>query len=1672
MAESRPVRSRSSAAGPALVPLGHHQGKPPIPLVRPVIVIGSRSNARIHLVSSSVSKAHALLVRSNGRFYIRDLASRTKLFVNDEATREADLSDGDTLRIGSFQFRFQDPKAAPSVRPATAIDAKLEVTGSDFPVPIDERVLLIGRRASCDIPLLEDTVSTAHAVIFEIDGRRFIRDLGSRTGTFVNGVSTHQHQLAPGDRIRIGETEIRYIPNEVASAVLVEDDEPAIAPVELAEAPAAPAKPTELDIDALLGDADIEAQKAASSPVPLEPLANADIAVELPPLSAEPQEPAESSSVAEVTAEKTASEPAIELGAPSAAPAEPDEPTPELSRRGWRDSLSEDATEVPAVEEQAAAETTQDVLKFPDTNLAEPGSDETIDLNVDAGAPTAVLDHESLQADAVESIAPPYEPVDETPQDLGLRSEDLVDLIAPPPAAPKAPALDLSNLKLDEAEAPAMTPGEEATDSLPAVEPAPAAPAPSLDLSRDQTDESTELPAVEESPPAPVDESPRPLIASLTLPPAAPVEPPAVSESPAAEEPAAPARKTRTRRGRKRKSETADAVEMSPAVEPAPAAEAAPAPLADQPADEIVPATEPTAESALEPAIEELALEALSAPAETPDAAPTIEELTDTTFDRVVRDFAGNEVGEIVESPDAAQQAAVDGAPPVEAAAAVDQPEAPGEMSEDEPAAVEALEPPAEAASETPEAPAQQPPLSLMPWGANQDNFLGGVPLPLAPEALPLSQTPIPNESDEAIKDLMEELDSAAAAESAAPLDIAPPEDERASAPELPTPPPMPLIPALPPRPRKKGVFQSSRRRADETIPRYDPETAPVDSQTPLTTSFEGLAMSPVREMDVFSQMSPPAVDDETVSEESDGAALTPMDQVRADPSSDAPPITPRRPRGTLAGSFEASVGSREGGGTLVVEPAAEPADDLGRRQKVKPAIPGTVDGALVGERRPGVTYAAELTEAEVRAIRRRYLRRVYGLFATMVVLIALTALGIERYIGVNSTVEGTIRYANLDSLNQRDRMLRHSEQLRLLKDDATRRLARRKLNERSPEVSPGFLNDQFDYIRVLDKADFAENNSGALVLRVIGRDGRSDTARVMAIATALYDQNTSLIEEAVRKRRDYDEVRARIAKYERELAKQTEEIAQLKIIGEAVPTREQIKTLEDQVAQLEQAWNESVAAMKLAEAELQRMKSVPAGAPDGAAPATAPAAGDEDEKIKALQAQLDEMLEKVNASKAANSEQAAAARAALDATLDAFQKQIADAQGMMNASPEIAAYIESAQKLQESTRQLTEALIRRQEQQFGRLTELRERLNEKMEARRIELWQSDKQLQELTDQLAILTRKYNAAVGGGLEKESEDLKVEIELAKNMIKARQELLPGDSFYADAIQQLQVIIDSTRKNIEEDRAKTEQLLTQLQKSFTSNPTIEKLPEEQKQVAAALQAKLAEMNQARKNYNAAVDAGAAESDAQLKNQIATLQAGIEARRKELAEANMKSLQGQQEQQRLAAIEAQQGELTKLAAAEADARKAYFERHRALRDAEGKVAEARDTSDRLEAAIRQKDVVHRNLEENQRQLENKKREADMAIEPRKPTENDIIEHRGEDHRLMYTLASGGGILVLFSALILWTLHSASIAAPALSLHAADLRPLPENVAHAEPSSNGKPAGGGDEEHEPAVV
>ena len=327
-----PEPKRSSL--PALIPQGTYAKHPPIKLSRPVYVLGSKDRCRIHLTSSTVSSAHALLVQTRHLTYICDLCSRSHVFVNGKQIKEAILTDGDLIAIGKFTFKYQGPKKAHGEEPLPG-PAALEVAGAELPIPIDTLTMMIGRRQICDIPLLEEAVSTTHAVIFSWEGKRFIRDLWSRTGTFVNGKSVHEQELKAGDRIRCGETDITYAPSlEEAAFSVIEGASDSIV--------AASPKADEVDLGLKM------------SPAPAAPAAQAPLEVIVPPMSPPRQEELlpldEPLELIESAPHDTAHIPLkleIEPEAPSAPQAAPAAGT-DLPRRGWRAAIQEGGSEAVA----------------------------------------------------------------------------------------------------------------------------------------------------------------------------------------------------------------------------------------------------------------------------------------------------------------------------------------------------------------------------------------------------------------------------------------------------------------------------------------------------------------------------------------------------------------------------------------------------------------------------------------------------------------------------------------------------------------------------------------------------------------------------------------------------------------------------------------------------------------------------------------------------------------------------------------------------------------------------------------------------------------------------------------------------------------------------------------------------------------------------------------------------------------------------------------------------------------------------------------------------------------------------------------------------------------------------------------------------------------------------
>lgn len=93
--------------------------------------------------------------------------------------------------------------------PLRMLEAYLIVDGRNH-VVIDKAVTSIGRSLDNDVILEDPGVSRAHAQIRWRNGRFVIFDLGSRSGTLINGRRLQESELTAGDVITLGKAALIY----------------------------------------------------------------------------------------------------------------------------------------------------------------------------------------------------------------------------------------------------------------------------------------------------------------------------------------------------------------------------------------------------------------------------------------------------------------------------------------------------------------------------------------------------------------------------------------------------------------------------------------------------------------------------------------------------------------------------------------------------------------------------------------------------------------------------------------------------------------------------------------------------------------------------------------------------------------------------------------------------------------------------------------------------------------------------------------------------------------------------------------------------------------------------------------------------------------------------------------------------------------------------------------------------------------------------------------------------------------------------------------------------------------------------------------------------------------------------------------------------------------------
>jgi FHA domain-containing protein/uncharacterized protein DUF1707 len=145
------------------------------------------------------------------------------LLSEDTFTQRLDQALGarlvDPVRlIGDLTVRAPQSWRARLNRTLNGVSALLTAPGSkrvrrDFLLALDwsggQRELIVGRHRSCDVVLSDPSVSRRHARLVFRDGSWVLQDLESTNGTLVNGEPVGRCALRPGDRLALGDQQLR-----------------------------------------------------------------------------------------------------------------------------------------------------------------------------------------------------------------------------------------------------------------------------------------------------------------------------------------------------------------------------------------------------------------------------------------------------------------------------------------------------------------------------------------------------------------------------------------------------------------------------------------------------------------------------------------------------------------------------------------------------------------------------------------------------------------------------------------------------------------------------------------------------------------------------------------------------------------------------------------------------------------------------------------------------------------------------------------------------------------------------------------------------------------------------------------------------------------------------------------------------------------------------------------------------------------------------------------------------------------------------------------------------------------------------------------------------------------------------------------------------------------------
>jgi ABC-type multidrug transport system ATPase subunit/ABC-type multidrug transport system permease subunit len=174
-----------------------------------LITIGRDPKSDVQIDLPIVSWNHAVITEENGKYILEDRNSSNGTFLGDLSNRiqRVVLNTSDEVYLGSYKI---------SAARMLNLETKVEIGEASFQtVAFQHDSMEAGRDPNCEIPLPDfPMVSWRHARFTRTQSGILVEDLGSRNGTYVNGVRISGKALAKsGQEIGLGSVRFQLMEN-------------------------------------------------------------------------------------------------------------------------------------------------------------------------------------------------------------------------------------------------------------------------------------------------------------------------------------------------------------------------------------------------------------------------------------------------------------------------------------------------------------------------------------------------------------------------------------------------------------------------------------------------------------------------------------------------------------------------------------------------------------------------------------------------------------------------------------------------------------------------------------------------------------------------------------------------------------------------------------------------------------------------------------------------------------------------------------------------------------------------------------------------------------------------------------------------------------------------------------------------------------------------------------------------------------------------------------------------------------------------------------------------------------------------------------------------------------------------------------------------------------------